>query len=67
MGNVNEPCEREAAQVTELHGSSRDVFEDMTQGAVVLSYGDSLIYEKDFQLLKPRGWINDTIVGFALE
>ncbi|XP_065066692.1 sentrin-specific protease 8-like isoform X2 [Rhopilema esculentum] len=67
MGNVNEPRYRISDQVAELHVSSSDNFEDMTQGAVVLSYGNSLIYEKDFQLLEPRGWINDTIVGFALE
>ena len=34
---------------------------------VILSYHDSLIRTYDLELLKPPGWLNDTLIGFMFE
>ena len=41
--------------------------DEMDNGEIVLSYGDSLLYEADVRLLEPRGWINDSIIAFVFE
>jgi len=32
----------------------------------VLTFGDTTLYERDIQLLRPESWVNDNIIGFFL-
>jgi len=48
-------------------GASVLLYAAQMEDKVVVTYGDTTLYESDVALLRPGEWLNDSIVSFWLE